>query len=52
MFAAFGKNPLHIEQIIADTGLKTARINAGLISLRPKGLIKPQAGNFYVRSDA
>jgi len=47
-----GKNPLHIEQIIADTGLKAGQINAGLISLRLKGLIKPQAGNFYVRSDA
>ena len=52
IFATLGKSPLHIEQIIADTGLKAGQINAGLISLRLKGLIKPQAGSFYVRSDA
>jgi len=47
-----GKNPLHIKQIIIDTELKAGQINAGLISLRLKGLIKLQAGNFYVRPDA
>jgi len=52
IFATLGKNPLHIERIIADTGFKAGQINAGLISLRLKGLIKPQAGSFYVRSDA
>ncbi|HPS56314.1 MAG TPA: DNA-processing protein DprA, partial [Sedimentisphaerales bacterium] len=50
IFGILGKNPLHIEQIIADTGLKAGKINACLISLRLKGLIKQQAGNFYVRS--
>ena len=50
IFAILGKNPSHIEQIIADTGLKAGQINAGLISLRLKGLIKQQAGNFYARS--
>ena len=52
IFAALGKNPLHIEQIIIDTELKAGQVNAGLISLRLKGLIKPQAGSFYVRCDA
>ena len=52
IFATLGKNPLHIEQIIIDTELKAGQINAGLVSLRLKGLIKPQAGSFYVRSDA
>ena len=52
IFAILGRNPLHIEQIIADTGLKAGQINAGLISLRLKGLIKQQAGNFYVRTNS
>ncbi len=50
IFAIFGKNPLHIERIIADIGFKAGQIDADLIPLRLKGLIKPQAGNFYVRS--
>jgi len=52
IFATLSKNPLHVEQIIADTGLKAGKVNASLISLRLKGMIKQQAGNFYFKLDA
>jgi len=43
------KEPLHIEQIIADTNLTPGGINAGLISLRLKGLIKQLPGSLFLR---
>ena len=44
------KEPLHIDQIIADTNLPPGSINAGLISLRLKGLIKQLPGNLFLRN--
>jgi DNA processing protein len=43
------KEPLHIEQIIAGTNLTPGGINAGLISLRLKGLIKQLPGSLFLR---
>jgi DNA processing protein len=43
------KQPEHIEQIIAQNDLPTGKINAALISLRLKGLIKQLPGRFYLR---
>lgn len=43
------KEPSHIEQIIADTNLTAGSINAGLISLRLKGLIKQLPGNMFAK---
>ena len=43
------KEPLHIEQIIADTELKAGSVNAALISLRLKGLIKQLPGSLFVK---
>ncbi|MFA5240336.1 MAG: DNA-processing protein DprA [Phycisphaerae bacterium] len=43
------KEPLHIEQIIAGTNLAPGGINAGLISLRLKGLIKQLPGSLFLR---
>jgi DNA processing protein len=43
------KEPLHIEQIITGTNLTPGSINAGLISLRLKGLIKQLPGSLYLR---
>ncbi len=44
------KEPTHIEQIIADTGLSPGAVNAALISLRLKALIKQLPGSFFVSS--
>jgi len=44
------KEPLHIDQIIADTNLPPGSINAGLISLRLKGLIKQLPGSLFLKN--
>ncbi|UCG47745.1 MAG: DNA-processing protein DprA [Phycisphaerales bacterium] len=44
------KEPTHIEQIIADTGLSPGAVNAALVSLRLKALIKQLPGSFFVSS--
>ena len=41
--------PLHIEQIIAEADLSPGRINASLISLRLKGLIKQLPGGMFLK---
>ena len=43
------KEPAHIDQIIAETDLAPGSINAGLISLRLKGLIKQLPGNLFLK---
>jgi DNA processing protein len=49
IYGSLGKEPLHIEQLIEDTNLPAGSINASLISLRLKGLIKQLPGNLFVR---
>jgi DNA processing protein len=44
-----GNEPTHIDQIIAETDLAPGSINAALISLRLKGLIKQLPGNLFVK---
>ncbi len=44
------KEPLHTEQIITGTNLAPGSINAGLISLRLKGLIRQLPGSLFLRS--
>ena len=44
------KEPSHVERIIAETNLPPGCINAGLISLRLKGLIKQLPGNLFLRN--
>ena len=43
------KEPSHIEQIIGDTKLTPGSVNAGLISLRLKGVIKQLPGSLFVK---
>ena len=50
IYGCLNKEPLHVEQIITDTNLAAGDINAGLISLRLKGLIKQLPGNLFLRS--
>ncbi|OHB59307.1 MAG: DNA protecting protein DprA [Planctomycetes bacterium RBG_13_46_10] len=49
IFNCLGKEPQQIDQIIADASLPPGSINAGLISLRLKGLIKQLPGNMFLR---
>jgi DNA processing protein len=41
--------PAHIEEIIARTGLPAGNINASLVSLRLKGLVKHLPGSTFLR---
>lgn len=41
--------PLHIEQVITDAQLPAGSVNAAIVSLRLKGLIKQLPGNMFVR---
>jgi DNA processing protein len=50
IFEYLSKEPVHIEQIIAGTKLAVGSINAGLISLRLKGLIKQLPGSLFLRN--
>jgi len=49
VFGCLGKEPLHLEQIIADTNRQAGKVNAALISLRLKGLIKQLPGSLFAR---
>jgi len=49
IYEQLNKEAAHIDDIIARTGLEPGRINAGLISLRLKGLIKQLPGSIYLR---
>jgi len=50
IYEFLSKEPAHVEQIIAEANLPAGKINAGLISLRLKGLIKQLPGSLYVKS--
>jgi DNA processing protein len=43
------KEPLHVEQVIVDTDLTPGSVNAALVSLRLKGLIKQLPGSLFLR---
>lgn len=49
LYDALGKEPLHVDQIIAETDLPPGTVNAGLVSLRLKGLIRQLPGNLFAR---
>ncbi|MHC4645329.1 MAG: DNA-processing protein DprA [Planctomycetota bacterium] len=50
ILACLGREPMHIEQIIAHTGLPAGEVNASLISLRLKGLIRQLPGSLYTKN--
>jgi DNA processing protein len=49
VFDCLDKEPAHIEQIIAESSLAPGSVNAALISLRLKGLIKQLPGSLFVK---
>lgn len=49
VYDALGKEPLHIDQLIADTDLPAGAVNAAVMSLRLKGLIRQLPGNLFAK---
>ncbi|MCX5632801.1 MAG: DNA-processing protein DprA [Phycisphaerae bacterium] len=49
VFDCLDKEPVHIEQIISQSGLAAGKVNAALVSLRLKGIVKQLPGNYFVR---
>jgi len=50
IYGCLGKEPLLVDQIIAETDLAAGSINASLVSLRLKGLIKQLPGSLFLRN--
>jgi len=50
VYECLSNEPMHVEEVIADTELMPGSVNAGLISLRLKGLIKQLPGSMFVKS--
>ena len=50
IYDCLGKEPLLVDQIIAETDLAAGSINASLVSLRLKGLIKQLPGSLFLRN--
>ena len=49
IYDVLGKEPLHIDQIIAETDLPAGAVNAAVMSLRLKGLIRQLPGNLFAK---
>ncbi len=49
IYETLGKEPLHSDEVIAETSLPAGTVNAGLVSLRLKGLIRHLPGNLFAR---
>jgi predicted Rossmann fold nucleotide-binding protein DprA/Smf involved in DNA uptake len=39
--------PIHVEELIVKTELSAGKVNASLISMRLKGIIKQFPGNYF-----
>jgi DNA processing protein len=49
IYETLGREPLHSDQVIAETNLPAGQVNAALVSLRLKGLIRHLPGNLFAR---
>jgi DNA processing protein len=49
VYDCLNTEPIHIEQIVAESGLQAGSINSSLISLQLKGAVKQLPGSFYIR---
>ncbi len=49
IYDSLGKEPMHSDQVIAETSLPAGAVNAALVSLRLKGLIRHLPGNLFAR---
>ena len=48
VFDCLDSEPAHVEQIITQTGLAAGKVNAALVSLRLKGIVKQMPGDYFV----
>jgi DNA processing protein len=48
-FNCLDGEPVHIEQIISQTEVPAGKVNAALISLRLKGIVKQLPGDYFVK---
>ena len=49
VYNALDHEPAHVEQLITETALTAGAVNASLVSLRLKGLIKHLPGNMFIK---
>jgi len=49
VYEMLNSEPAHIDQVIADASLPAGVVNASLVSLRLKGIIRQLPGNLFVR---
>ena len=49
IYDCIGKEPIHIEQIIAESDLSAGDVNAALVSLQLKGLAKQLPGSLFLK---
>jgi len=49
VYELLNNEPAHIDQVIADASLPAGLVNASLVSLRLKGIIRQLPGNLFVR---
>jgi DNA processing protein len=49
IYDCLSRDPLHVEQIITQTNLAPGVVNATLISMRLKGLIKQLPGSMFAK---
>jgi len=49
VYDALGKEPVHVDQLIGDVDLPAGAVNAAVMSLRLKGLIKQLPGNLFAK---
>jgi DNA processing protein len=49
IYGCLGREPLHVEQIIAQADLSAGDVNAALVSLQLKGLIKQLPGSLFLK---
>jgi DNA processing protein len=49
VYECLHSEPVHIEQVITDSQLPAGSVNASIVSLRLKGLIKQLPGSLFVR---
>jgi DNA processing protein len=48
VFDCLDNEPVHVEQIISQTGIAAGKVNAALVSLRLKGIVKQLPGSYFV----
>jgi predicted Rossmann fold nucleotide-binding protein DprA/Smf involved in DNA uptake len=49
VYECLHREPTHIEQVIMTSQLPAGSVNASIVSLRLKGLVKQLPGNMFVR---